>query len=89
MGERIRQSAKQREFVKAVGTGNEIITSGFPFAITIPRGQPPTPENTKFIFIRRPIKGRDTNPDRGLRKRQLKVIAILEALGLGKMVVRL
>jgi hypothetical protein len=89
MPERIRKNQRQREFVRgAEAAGNEIISRGLPFAITIPRREPPTQENTKFIWIRRPVV-KKTTKDAGLTKKQLKVISILEAVGLGKMVVRI
>ena len=89
MLERIRKNQRQREFIKAAQVaGNEVISRGLPLAITIPRMAAPTQENTKFIWVRRPVAGR-TGKERGLTKHQLKVIAILEAVGLGKMVVRI
>lgn len=89
MPERIRKNQRQREFIKgAEAAGNEVISRGFPFAITIPRRETPTQENTKFVWVRRPVAGRTTK-ERGLTKHQLKVIAILEAVGLGKMLVRI
>ena len=70
----------------AQAAGNEVVLRGFPVAITIPRAQAPTQDNVKFVWLRRPGgKGKDG----GLTKKQLKVITILEAIGLGKMVVRL
>lgn len=89
MPERIRKNQRQREFVRgAEAAGNEIISRGFPFAITIPRREAPTQENTKFVWVRRSVAGRTTK-ERGLTKHQLRVIAILEAVGLGKMIVRI
>ena len=88
MPERIRKYQRQREFIKGAQTaGNEVISRGFPLAITIPRMAVPTQENTKFVWVRRPH--RKTTKDAGLTKHQLKVIAILEAVGLGKMIVRI
>ena len=89
MPERIRKSQRQREFIKgAEAAGNEVISRGFPFAITIPRMATPTQDNVKFVWVRRPVV-RKTTKDAGLTKHQLKVIAILEAVGLGKMIVRI
>jgi len=88
MPERIRKIQRQREFIKgAASSGNQIITRGFPFAITIPRMQAPTQDNTKFVWVRRPTVTRKA--DAGLTKQQLRVISILEAIGLGKMLVRI
>ena len=89
MADRIRKNQRQREFIKgAEAAGNEIIHRGMPFAITIPRQERPTQENTKFVWVRRPVATRSAK-ERGLTKHQLKVIAILEAVGLGKMIVRI
>lgn len=89
MPERIRKHQRQREFIKgAQAAGNEVISRGLPFAITIPRVAAPTQDNVKFVWVRRPVV-KKTTKDAGLTKKQLKVISILEAVGLGKMVVRL
>lgn len=88
MPERIRKIQRQREFIKgASAAGNQIVTRGFPFAVTVPRMQAPTQDNVKFIWVRRPTAKRAI--DSGLTKQQLKMIALLEAVGLGKMVVRI
>jgi len=89
MPERIRKSQRQREFIKgAEAAGNEVISRGFPLAITIPRTATPTQDNVKFVWVRRPVAGRK-GKEGGLTKNQLRVIAILEAVGLGKMIVRI
>jgi len=89
MPERIRKNQRQREFIRgAEASGNEVISRGLPFAITIPRTVAPTQENVKFVWVRRPVTRR-AGKEGGLTKRQLKVISILEAVGLGKMVVRI
>ena len=50
MPERIRKNQRQREFVKgAEAASNEVISRGLPFAITIPRREVPTQENTKNV----------------------------------------
>jgi len=90
MAGRIRKSGKQREFIKAADVaGSEVFLYGLPFAITVPRNAEPTTENVKFVWLRRSLVGRSTDPNRGLRRRQVEVIKIFEALGLGKMVVKL
>lgn len=89
MVERSRRNLRRREFVRqAEGAGQEVILKGFQFAITTPRGQVPTQDNVKFIWVRRPVESRKL-PDRGLTKNQLRVIRLFEAIGLGKMVARL
>jgi len=87
MPERYYQRQRQREFVKAAqAAGNEVVLRGFPVAITIPRAQAPTQDNVKFVWLRRPGgKGAEA----GLTKKQLRMISILQAIGLGKMVVKL
>lgn len=90
MPERIRKNQRQREFVKgAEAAGQEVLIRGLPFAITVPRGTQPTYDNVKFVWVRRPVKSRRADREKGLTKHALKVISLFEAIGLGKMVTKL
>lgn len=90
MPERIRKNQRQREFMRgAEAAGQEVIVRGLPFAITIPRSGTPTIDNVKFVWVRRPVASRRTTREKGLTKHALKVISVLETIGLGKMVTKL
>lgn len=90
MIERRGKNQRQKEFIRAAwAAGNEVISRGLPMAITIPRAAKSlTQDNVKFVWVRRPVASR-SGKERGLTKNQLKVIAILEEAGLGKMVTRI
>lgn len=81
--ERFWRSAKKRDFIRdATFAGNEVITRGFQSVMTHERGKPNTRETVVFVFFARAIKRHVRNPDDGFSKHQLKMIKILEELGL-------
>jgi hypothetical protein len=62
--------------------GNAVITKGKQFCLAVARGKEPSRETVSVVFLRRQLKTHGSDPDRGLRKSQLKTIRIFEALGL-------
>jgi len=77
------RSRKKRDFIRdATFAGNEVITRGFQSVMTHEREKPYTRETVAFIFFARAVKRHVRNPDDGFSKHQLKMIKILEDLGL-------
>jgi len=77
------RSRKKRDFIRDASiAGNEVITRGFQSVVTHERGKPYNKETVVFVFFARAIKRHLRNPDDGFSKHQLKMIKILEDLGL-------
>jgi hypothetical protein len=77
------RSPKKRDFIRdAMVAGNDVITRGFQSVMTHQRGTPLTKETVAFVFFARTMKRNARNPDDGFSKYQMKMIKILEDLGL-------
>ena len=77
------RSPKKRDFIRdATVAGNDVITRGFQSVMTHQRGTLFTKETVAFVFFARTMKRNVRDPDDGFTKHQMKMIKILEDLGL-------